>query len=981
VFEESPHGDVDRELFRGGVPQVEDWLRSWRSCRTPQSFHAAEANGITECFIKGSRIANVGRKAFRAMVQIMAFAIRARHAKALKAAKAVSLTLDDRGAFRVVSFKCALPELVVSSSGVQEFAVTGCLAVMRRGGNFSNKALADVDEDYSEEMSKSVMRGIERIATCPLTKRVDTELVKHVCESVRMAVADGCASAQKCLRFLAVNHMPNLLWCGRDRAHALRIATSGPLLKETLFKAWWDDTFNDRNAMVPDIQNSEEWLAKLELCQKQVIMCSGVQGGGFESVAKTLQFAKQRFDSMATPQLLFCVMFLAIAMLLAYGTTDARVEGKQRQRARRRLEQMPAQLLTAGLSASYSDEAIRFIRLFDTGDHDPALSYSQKATFLARMDVLFAKGRIWDAVGEENGTTPLAIIWKQARDAKPIYYDVDGKVLHLLRKPSAAEAQEVNDSLQAITESMSARVNVELPFDDVGMLFSAFDLARWYAARRDMARADSVKFDLLQEQARLMFRSWRLSGGSGVRELTGMAFKLCDIEEKHLREGTPRDNRVAWSQVLQGGVGELNDQVDTLLPMLHIYLCVVDSTCGVERDLGALARVLQAHKGPIDADGTTIAYCTEVLLDGPADEPMLGVQMTAGGVACTLVPTDFTRACASLWVQLHGRRFRRYKPGKRPGPKGPRAGTMCEVKRKVKKGMDALVSQGAPADDTPTMLGLPRSAFMRSGVNPASGKGLLGRFDALTTLKKNDQIKLAHARRAHRNPYTDIAFNPRHTLRAGRVLRSSGVLGPPGAPAIEARPGRRISVLNCCRDPLAERPGYSVTDLGTHWSAAQLLFAAKRADALAFDSPWALDCVPRLSAILTATFILAIAFGKVVIPRRSWARCPPAGPPSDAIVHFRRIYTLSDQKLVLTEGFTRNHEFLAKVIELVAALPGSKWKAKRANAGEGVRFDSVGDVRGFLLRARRVQHNGHGLLGGIYFAPQRARQAPDGNGD
>lgn len=450
-----------------------------------------------------------------------------------------------------------------------------------------------------------------------------------------------------------------------------------------------------------------------------------------------------------------------------------------------------------------------------------------------------------------------------------------------------------------------------------------------------------------------------------------MAFKLCGIEEKFLRDGTPRDNRVAWSQVLQGSIVDVNDQLETLLPMLYIYLCAVDSTCGVERDLGALTRVLQAHKGPIDTDGTTVAYCTEVLLDGPTDESGLALHASGGGVDSSLLPTDLVRECAALWVKLHGRRFRVYQHGRKPGPKRPRSGTMSEVKRKVTLGMDTLVSRCAPADDTPTILGLARTSFRRSGDNPAMGKGLLGRFDALTKSKHEDHIKLLCARRSRQNPYADVAFNPRHTLRRGNVLRGRGDALPSHAPTLKARPGhQRIVVMSCCREPLAARSGYVVKGLDTRCTADQLLSAFRRSDVVAFDSTWTLDQVPRLSTILTAAFFVTIALGKAALSRSSWASCPPTGPPSAAIVQFLPICTTIKQNLVLTEVFTRNHELLATVMELVARLPTSKWATTRASDAEGVKFETAGDVRNFLLRARRVHHNGRGLLGGMYFAPQ-----------
>ena len=112
-----------------------------------------------------------------------------------------------------------------------------------------------------------------------------------------------------------------------------------------------------------------------------------------------------------------------------------------------------------------------------------------------------------------------------------------------------------------------------------------------------------------------MFKAWRLDASSGVRELTSTAFRLCEVEETYLLAEQPRDNREAWAQTLDPGFHRIHDCVDALRPMLRIYLSARDSTCGVERDLGIVSRILQAHSGPTDEDGNTVSYCTEMLLD------------------------------------------------------------------------------------------------------------------------------------------------------------------------------------------------------------------------------------------------------------------------------------------------------------------------------------------------------------------------------
>ena len=102
---------------------------------------------------------------------------------------------------------------------------------------------------------------------------------------------------------------------------------------------------------------------------------------------------------------------------------DHRQTLQARQRARTRLEEMPGQMLTAGLSATFADEALRFVREFDVAEHDPALTYRSKNTFLHRA-------RVWEPRNtdiSEADAAPLDIVWHQARTAPALYYDTDCK--------------------------------------------------------------------------------------------------------------------------------------------------------------------------------------------------------------------------------------------------------------------------------------------------------------------------------------------------------------------------------------------------------------------------------------------------------------------------------------------------------------------------------------------------------------------------
>ena len=167
----------------------------------------------------------------------------------------------------------------------------------------------------------------------------------------------------------------------RDASHKIRICTQNPLLAADVFKEWWDDVFGGEHALIPDIKNSAEWTEQLLLCQRHILRHTGAQGGGMEVVAKVMSFAKQRFEACGSPQRNYCCLLVAMALLLAWQACDKRNDLAVRKRAERRLEQMPDQVCTAGLSATYSTECIIFLRLFDVNDHDPALTYRQRQAF------------------------------------------------------------------------------------------------------------------------------------------------------------------------------------------------------------------------------------------------------------------------------------------------------------------------------------------------------------------------------------------------------------------------------------------------------------------------------------------------------------------------------------------------------------------------------------------------------------------------
>ena len=81
---------------------------------------------------------------------------------------------------------------------------------------------------------------------------------------------------------------------------------------------------------------------------------------------------------------------------------------------------------------------------------------------------------------------------------------------------------------------------------------------------------------------------------------------------------TPRDNRAVWSTTLVPGfASDLFTAGFRVLPeMVKVYLSALDNTCGIERGLGALKKILDAHVGPMDEDGHTVAYLMDMRFFG-----------------------------------------------------------------------------------------------------------------------------------------------------------------------------------------------------------------------------------------------------------------------------------------------------------------------------------------------------------------------------
>jgi len=535
---------------------------------------------LTQTYLSVARCGEQGlkRKAAASMVRIMHEVVRESKRAILRRATAITVSLNDRGGFRVVRFLCVSPgvigEAAHSGAGASgdpsrpdalakrmlapgtTCVFTGILAVLRRGGCASTETLADLQEDYSLRMRDSVLLAIDMVCTS-IMGALDTSLAEHVRAHILTYLSDGAASAQKRGKLLQ-DKCRHLVLVLRDTAHTMRKSCEEPIKNAEGFGEIWEDIFNKRRALVPDIQHSHAWQAKLLMAQRHVLECKGSLGAGLKRALKHLSFAKQRFDSAACPARKFCALLSPIAILLATVAADSRVDGAVRRRAQSHLDNLtPERIAVAGMFADYSAEVLQFVRLFDSSEHDPAHTLRQARHFLRRIQVLFAQGHVLvEMPPGAAGETCTTMAVTQAREFGKLYY-LD-RCINLWPPNARSGVERALASMADVVTAVSDRVDAEVPRDSLQADFGAFDLRAWHvafnladagnvndaelalAALRRRVRALSVEHPFCHEPA-----------ASTVPSLEAVVKLLRRAYRDKMRSG--EHNKELWSLVVSSG--------------------------------------------------------------------------------------------------------------------------------------------------------------------------------------------------------------------------------------------------------------------------------------------------------------------------------------------------------------------------------------------------------------------------------------------
>ena len=384
----------DEELLKGHVPQPADWLKAFSLIHNPISYFKSEKVSECDTYISIRKKA-VSRFAAKKLIGVMAEVVRRKKRTWIQQAAHICVAIDDKAPYRLLRFRVSFGPKDYGDGDMP--TRDGVLALLSHGHpSPSTMNVKYLDEDYSARMADSVSKAVEKLATPLDADEPDQDIVTAFCKAFVSVSADGHRANQKCMRILQ-SKFPGLRLLLLDRAHEIRRAAL-PITLQQHFQCYFEDVFGSagkKHALVPDLQNSDAWRLRFLLLQREIVSKVGSLPANVQRASVTLSFARQRFDSCATPQARFVLLLLPLALLLAYQAADERLTRDVRVRSQRLLERLDGErALTAGLSADFTNEVLHFIRCHDVADHDCSRTLMEKEHFVHRVTSLFLHGMV-----------------------------------------------------------------------------------------------------------------------------------------------------------------------------------------------------------------------------------------------------------------------------------------------------------------------------------------------------------------------------------------------------------------------------------------------------------------------------------------------------------------------------------------------------------------------------------------------------------
>ena len=960
---ESPQlAAADAALFKGNVPSQAEWREAWTVLSECVSLR--KAGRMREKEQAGIHTETKKRKRYRLQQRVMAEVLRRKIRKVLGQATAISLSLDECKGRKIVRFRADLPSAYCAQPGshwrvgASGFSQAGVLGVL----DCTKTDLSDFEEDHAvtgvrklEEFLTKFCTPLGRLPgrrkTQPLA--CDEALKRHILESVLVVAADGDGHGRRVLFLASREVFPNVLLCIRDSAHAIRKAAEA-LHTDDVFGEVWQELFDGRHALVPDLMNSKKWHDLLVAVQESNItaVASGTVRQPLAGVLRNVAFAKQRWDSTAGPVAKLALMLLPAATLLAYVATDRRCEKEQRERATTLLKKMDTKFCTAtGVSADWGIICTWFLRRFDVAYHDIAMSRCEIDGMIETLDAVFLEGRVFQkvlappspgdaaqpkppdpneeplpqisATGGKCGFITTAVM----RDLQRKYVFFAGGVPVLLwNRPPQEFLAELRARLQNVAALLKERLRADFPRNDVRSALAIFD-----------RRAVIKGFGPLPsaETRQTLLRGVRQLAQLLAREERAAELQYTDVLNYMLKQWAPaqplagKTNQEAWALLLDDRVWEaacpsrLLAASGALRRIIRFYISIEDGECTVERDLAVFRDKKLEHRTNAQAfldDAAVIA------LNGPRT----ATEFADGAPDAQVEPTEFVRQCASLWRDLYGRRFGHYNP---------KATAAAQAARQKKPGEFTGCARGVL---NAARLAVCDARRKRRSVALHAGAGTADSAhwsQAMTKFQGTTKNNIPGVTRIREHPGSQFINPPRCDLAARRAA--------PGAPPA---PTRHYEVAVLGAQPLASPLRHCRILEGRHRCAEAELVVVPDLTLLHDEEALAGD------VDLAVSFLYVVGLGLDITTRANLAaepvqHTPRSLTPAHCVQHIPAIKS----KVTFCVGPAIDHD-VKKALKRLTRRAGSCWSVSTnepSAAGE-IFVGTVRDVVTWACSARRV---------------------------
>ena len=671
----------DDKLLHGAVPQPKDWVRVWRWAIEGTSWASAERFSVTDNWLDQLRgTSTIRRRAIRNMSIVMREVIRARKREQIRAASCLSISFDDRKAYKLIKVHYDVPLRLRGGSLRTRPSdepsqipwaggVIGCLDIVH------NESKVALDQDYGEHQVAKIIEMIKKFCT-PMGAELDKDIYDKIRLATRSIIVDG--ALLKTAYLLKQRFFQKVILIGRDPAHMVRTGVADPLIRTGKFEKQHEMLFSGKRALLKTIQHSELFQARLQACQRDIVEEHGSQGGGLVNVLRHFSFAPHRWESFAGPRRQYCCMLLAMYKCLGEIAGGWRVDQDRRKHALKCMDEMSgAHAVEVGVSADYAEACMRFIRLWDKSDKDPATSAKDISDFKYLINTLFVDGYILCTPGISGGLasdereahfaslgniaghrsrTITQITYEQLKLAENMPIVVQGIPRRMWWRGSKHEVLNMMVQVKGVVRDALARLEADFSPNSLYLCFEVFDLAAWHTIMHsDQNRYDSPQSQKLLTKGKILFKALGLewkerSFYKAVQIVLGCRSLVTSATPKHVR------NRATWAAALAASQG--HDPIcekDELLwaePALRFYWSYRDGTGDVERLLGSHLRFERGHPAADQNDDST-EICMELKAAGPRHEGEIA-EHGEGGV---LLLTDFSRECAKLWREFFGTRF------------------------------------------------------------------------------------------------------------------------------------------------------------------------------------------------------------------------------------------------------------------------------------------------------------------------------------